>query len=313
MKKIVSIFFIIISLAFNYNISYANEYKQCEVVNISNNDYSVSAEIINLTEENNNQIYTGLKLKNYSLHVKAKYKNENIILKYNWQDENYTIKDGEQIIKFSFIDYKNSKTVVNCEIILFGIQKPIVKDESDAHSENWGKNENTKIVEEVLPTTLTASTILLSTLDSSYDINLNNKPETEATYTWSSSNTKVAKVNSKGIVTSVAEGKTTITCKVETADETQSLKANVIVGGDNVTQLTDTELELEVGDLFDVDVDNGVKGSKYRWISSNKSVAKVISTNGKITALSLGSATITCTISNKTNIIVLKCDVNVVK
>lgn len=163
-----------------------------------------------------------------------------------------------------------------------------------------------------LSTSLTANTIILNQ-DSSYDINLVDKVS-GATYEWLSSNSKIAKVDKKGIVTAVKEGKTKITCKVTTPEkQTYELTADVVVGtDDNFTILTDSELTLEIGDLYDIDVENGVKGSKYKWTTSDKSIAKVNSSNGKVTAIKVGEATIYCTITapNK-EVIVLSCKINI--
>jgi uncharacterized protein YjdB len=74
--------------------------------------------------------------------------------------------------------------------------------------------------------------------------------------------------------------------------------------------LSDTELNLEVGDIYKIDVENKVSGSKVKFKSSNKTIIKVYS-SGKIKALSAGECIITCTISNGTNVSVLKCNITV--
>lgn len=163
---------------------------------------------------------------------------------------------------------------------------------------------------EIESTSLTATTLLLSTTDSTFDINLDNKVK-DSTYLWKSSNTKVARVATNGLVSAVNEGEATVSCTITNGYDVQVLEADVIVGGDNATQLTDTELELEVGDLYNVDVENGISGAKYRWTTSDKSVAKTTTTSGKITGLKSGTATITCTITKDKEIIILKCNVNV--
>ena len=165
------------------------------------------------------------------------------------------------------------------------------------------------------PTTpsLTATKIMLDSM-TSYDINLNNKI-LGSKYKWTSSNPKVAKVNEKnGFVTAVSEGTAIITCEITLPNgTTQILQSLVTVGYDeNAPVLTDTQLDLEIGDKYDINVENKIAKSKYRWVSSDRNVVKVNSSNGKVTAVGPGVAYIACTITTPENqVIVLRCDVTV--
>jgi uncharacterized protein YjdB len=147
-----------------------------------------------------------------------------------------------------------------------------------------------------------------------YDINLDNKV-TGSSYLWTSSDTAIVEVNSKsGLLKAKSTGKANVTCKITLPDATtQTLVSEVIVGiDDNAPLLTEITLDLETGDVFDINLENKVAKSKYRWASSNRTVAKVNSSNGKVTAVSTGSAYVTCTITTPTNqVIVLRCDINV--
>jgi uncharacterized protein YjdB len=81
---------------------------------------------------------------------------------------------------------------------------------------------------------------------------------------------------------------------------------------DNYPTLNETSLDLEVGDIFDINVENKLSDCKYKFTSSDKSLAKVTTLTGKVTALNKGDLTVTCTITNKDkSIIVLKCDVSI--
>ncbi len=159
---------------------------------------------------------------------------------------------------------------------------------------------------------LTATTVLL-TSDTAYDINLNNKIAGSA-YRWTSSDTKVAKVNSKnGLVTAVSEGTATITCEIAQPDgKSQKLQSIVTVGyDDNAPILSDTAIDLEKGDKYTIKVENTLTKSNIRFATSNKSVVKVGTASGKVTAVSAGDAYITCTITAGGQVIVLRCDVTV--
>ena len=160
---------------------------------------------------------------------------------------------------------------------------------------------------------LTVSTLLLETR-ATYDINLNDKIS-GSKYKWNSSNDKVAKVNAKnGLVTAVSEGTATITCEIALPDgEKQTLTSVVTVGyDDNAPVLTETILDLNPGDKFDINLENKIARSKYRWVSSNRNIVTVNSSNGIVTAKAAGTAYITCTITSPENqVIVLRCDISV--
>ena len=164
------------------------------------------------------------------------------------------------------------------------------------------------------PTTpsLTASTVLL-TNDTAYDINLNNKIA-GSSYKWTSSDAKVAKVNSKnGLVTAVSEGIATITCEITPPEgDLIKLKSIVTIGyDDNAPILSDTSLDLGVGDKYTIKAENTLEKSNIRFASSDKSIIKVGTANGKVTAVSAGNAYITCTITAGGQVIVLRCDISV--
>jgi hypothetical protein len=174
------------------------------------------------------------------------------------------------------------------------------------------RNNNVEDEEVSQDTTLTASSIILSD-QSAYDINVLNKPS-KASFKFSSSDTDIATVNAKnGIVKSISEGRATITCEVTTPTESYSLTTDVTVISDdeNYPMLNEGDLNLEVGDLFDLNAENYEKGSKIRYVSTNKEIAKVTSTSGKVTALKIGTANVRAIITNGDKVTVLSTNVTV--
>ncbi|MGN1126642.1 MAG: Ig-like domain-containing protein [Ruminococcus sp.] len=115
--------------------------------------------------------------------------------------------------------------------------------------------------------------------------------------TYKSSNTKVAKVSSKGKVTGVKKGSAVITVK----NHGVSKKFRVTVKN---PKLNATSKTLYKGKSFTLKVTGKI--GKAKFSSSNKKVATV-SSSGKITAKKKGSATITV----KANGVTLKCKVTV--
>lgn len=179
---------------------------------------------------------------------------------------------------------------------------------------NVKPKKNNIVLENSSSPSLTATKIILTDKTTTFDINLNDKIE-GSSYKWTSSNKKVAKVNSKGVVTPITRGKTTITCEITLPDYTkQVLTSEVIVGVDeNTPVLSENDIEIEVGEKFTIKVENLIKGSKISWKSADKKIAKVSSGSGKVTGVKEGETYLICTITNGTEVVVLKCNVTVTK
>ncbi len=120
---------------------------------------------------------------------------------------------------------------------------------------------------------------------------------TGKTVKWTTSNKKVATVSSKGKVTAKKAGRATITAKVSG----KSYKCKVTVKNPSLNK---SKATLEKGKTLTLKL-TGATAKKYT--TSNKKVATVTS-KGKITAKKAGTATITCTDSNKKT---YKCKVTV--
>ena len=118
---------------------------------------------------------------------------------------------------------------------------------------------------------------------------------TKQTVTWKSSNTKVAKVSASGKVTAVGAGTATITCT--TADGVKAT-CKITVKGVKVqsVKLSSSSATLTVGATKTLKATvspSNASNKSVTWASSNTKVAKV-SASGKVTAVSAGTATITC-------------------
>ena len=125
---------------------------------------------------------------------------------------------------------------------------------------------------------------------------------TDKTVTWSSSNTVVATVSDNGLVTAVAEGSTTITAKAGDKTATCSVTVSKKVIPVTSVSLNKTSLALTEQETFQlsatVSPDNATDKT-VTWSSSNTAVATV-SSNGLVTAVQEGSATITAKAGDKT-------------
>ena len=115
---------------------------------------------------------------------------------------------------------------------------------------------------------------------------------------WSTSNKKVATVNSKGKVTAKKKGTATITAKVGS----KKYKCKITVEDPSISK---TKINLENGNTYTLKVKNTKRSVK--WSTSNKKIATVNS-KGKVTAKKAGTVTITAKVGNKK----LKCKVTVV-
>ncbi|MGE7989210.1 Ig-like domain-containing protein [Lysinibacillus fusiformis] len=121
---------------------------------------------------------------------------------------------------------------------------------------------------------------------------------TNKTVTWTSSNVNVATVDSQGKVTAIGEGSATIT--VTTVDglktATAIIEVFVPVPVTGIT-LNETSGNLQVGDtrtLTATVTPANATNKSVTWTSSDENVATVDS-QGKVTAIGEGSATITAT------------------
>lgn len=122
----------------------------------------------------------------------------------------------------------------------------------------------------------------------------------DKTVTWTSDNTSVATVSDKGVVTGKTEGTAKITVKTNDGNYTAECVVSVEYPPTSIT-LSKTSLSLNVGSSINgsavltatVNPSNATNKS-VSWTSDNPSVATVDS-NGKVTAVAGGSATITCT------------------
>jgi len=118
---------------------------------------------------------------------------------------------------------------------------------------------------------------------------------TNATVTWSSSDTSVATVDNKGKITSVGYGTAVITCKTNDQGKTATCNVTVTTSVTGVT-LNKASLNLETGEtstlISTVNPTNAINKT-LTWSSNNTKVATV-DNNGKITAVAGGNATITC-------------------
>lgn len=129
-----------------------------------------------------------------------------------------------------------------------------------------------------------------------YDLNIKNKIK-KSTYTWSTSDKKVAKVNKKGLVTAVSKGSATITCKVKAPKKTYKLTCKVkVVKAAKLIKINNKVSALTVGQEYDLNrtLIPSISNDKTTWTTSDVAIASP-DKNGKFTALKEGTVTITAT------------------
>jgi uncharacterized protein YjdB len=160
---------------------------------------------------------------------------------------------------------------------------------------------------------LTADSIQIDK-STTYTINVIGKEEGMA-FAWSSSNSNIVKVNAAtGKIKAVKDGQAIVTCTITGKGVVkQSLTCKVSVGKATLgPNLNKTNLNLKIGEQFDINVWKKIANSKYKFVSSNKAVIKVNASTGLVTAVDKGDAYITCTITSPDkHIVVLRCVVHV--
>ena len=168
------------------------------------------------------------------------------------------------------------------------------------HNQRWFIEAEQKIA----PTQITLSTTSMS-------LNVNGTATLTATITptnatdksvvWSSSNTSVATVNANGIVTAVGNGTATITVKTVDGNKIATCKVTVTTKVTGVDITNSKSFVVDINDTANKTMQctynvlpSTASNKNVTWKSSDTSVATVDS-NGKITAVGVGYATITVT------------------
>jgi len=123
--------------------------------------------------------------------------------------------------------------------------------------------------------------------------------------TWSSSNTNVATVSSSGLVTALAAGNATITATAGGVSATASVAVQSLPVPVASVSMSPSSASMVPGDTVTItatprdSTGTALGGRTITWSSSNTSVAKV-SSSGLVTAVAVGSATISATSEGKT-------------
>ncbi|MBQ8316848.1 MAG: Ig-like domain-containing protein [Lachnospiraceae bacterium] len=124
---------------------------------------------------------------------------------------------------------------------------------------------------------------------------------------WTSSDEKIATVDQNGKVTGIKRGTVTITA---TSKDNTDVKAEckVTVSSDNIDiskiELSASNIDLKVGDKSQINVTvnpSNATNQTISWTSSDEKVATV-DENGNVTAVGVGTATITATTTDGTEI-----------
>ncbi len=161
--------------------------------------------------------------------------------------------------------------------------------------------------------TLNVSDITLKSVGETYQIKATLIPSgSVGNVTWTSSNPSYVSVSADGKVTAVAKGNSTITATLE-GGYTQAciVRCNwstaAATPAPTASSLTINRTDITMstkGETFTLKVSG--TGSTPTWTTSSSSVATV-SSAGKVTAVSGGTATITATVDGKTLKCIIRC------
>lgn len=118
------------------------------------------------------------------------------------------------------------------------------------------------------------------------------------TVTWSSSNTKIAKVDKNGVVTGVNPGSATITCTTKDSGKKATCKITVTKVVPTSVSFQKSSMKIDYGKTYTLKatvLPSNASDKSLKWTSSNPEIVSVTS-EGKIKGLKAGkSATITVT------------------
>ena len=124
-----------------------------------------------------------------------------------------------------------------------------------------------------------------------YKLRINNL-RSDYDVTYSSDDKSVCKVNSNGKITGVGLGECTIITKVDTGVRVYRLETVVTVGKP-VVKITTKPGSIKVGSSYTFKAYRRGISSNVQWSTSNKSVATINKTTGKVIAQKRGTTTIT--------------------
>ena len=141
-----------------------------------------------------------------------------------------------------------------------------------------------------------------------YDLNVKNKIA-KSSYSWTSSNKKVATVDKWGIVKGIKKGSAVITCTIKAGNKTYKLTSNITVIKPALAfKIKNKATVLNLGQVYDLNrtLAPSTSNDKTTWTTSDKTVANPDKL-GKFTALKEGTVTITGkTLSGKSDSVTIK-------
>lgn len=245
----------------NISVSYKVTVKQAVT--------AVSMESAVKLNENSTKRLTAKAVPNTASNVRLSFKSSNASVAAVSSNGVITAKSkGSCVITATATD--GSGKSAKCRVT---VVRPVTNVKLNAHTISWNVGKKAHFRPTVTPTT--ASNISVK---------------------YTSSNRRVAMVDSNGLLTAVGKGTCTITCtaadgsgRKDTCKVTvkQPVRKLTISGGSSVNEGSSIELKA-------VAAPSNATNKNVTWSSSDKTVAKVSST-GKVTALKAGKATIKCT------------------
>ena len=128
----------------------------------------------------------------------------------------------------------------------------------------------------------------------SLELSIKNKIK-NSTYTWSTSNKKIATVDKKGIVKGIKKGTAVITCSVKAPTKTYNLTCKVNIRKAAISiKINNKVTALNLGQTYNLNTTKKPFASNdpITWTSSNKKIA-VPDKNGRFTTLKTGKIKIT--------------------
>ena len=184
-------------------------------------------------------------------------------------------------------------------IVFLGDLTGLLEYETYAFKAYFDSNEPTNIP--VTGVLLDKDNLTLSITDTPQTLTYTISPSnaTNKSVTWLSSNTSIATVDQNGKVTPKSKGTTTITIKTEDGEYIDSCLVT-INEPESIISINKRNLTLDIGQSETLIANIlPITNKSVVWDSSNPSIAKV-DKNGKVTAISEGTAIITVTLSEDT-------------
>lgn len=215
--------------------------------------------------------------------------------------ENYIIRVGESVEIAKVCPLTTSEAVITGDAAIIDLNRPsstmiTVTGVKAGYSTFWGTNNHLYVFHVIDVCNIEITNQVNMVVGESYTYSpIITDSEATTSLSWASSNSGVATINSGGMITAVAPGKTTITCTATNGVKTQSLVTVTPLLLSGIT-ISNQSYEINVDDevqLSAICSPENATSKAVKWMSANENIAQV-DNEGNVKAIAPGYCSVYC-------------------